>query len=110
MQKLTIASISRGLVKTKYGEKTSVRVQCSEYPGQMISGFENDDTKNWAIGQVVEVEAVKENGKYLNFFMPKKQWGGGGDLALAKKVNDLIADVNALKTEVAKIKEFMLGK
>ncbi len=60
----------------KFGPYAKISIKAKEYGDRYLSGYENKETKDWAVGKEVEVESVEEvasNGKtYLNFKMPKK--------------------------------------
>jgi len=75
--KLTIKSLERKEIATPNGrEKTAVKVgiQANEIPGnRWASCFENEQTKAWKEGDVVEIDSIKERGKYLNIILLKKQ-------------------------------------
>lgn len=70
---------------TKAGKPyTSVRIKTDVTNDDILSGFENDTTKTWKVGDKVEIEVTK-NGEYSNFALPKK---GSIDGAILKDIYD----------------------
>lgn len=90
--KLTIRKISRKEVSTKFGNKIKVGVKTDEYPNVWLGGFENSDNRAWKEGDSVEVESVKQNGEYWNFYMPKKTEQFASEIQEIKKMIKEIHD------------------
>ena len=63
--RLVIETIERKTINTKFGAKTQLIVQFSG-EAETRTGFENQSTMNWSVGQEVEVE-LYEKGVYKNF-------------------------------------------
>ncbi len=62
--------------KLYYSEKTKrnytrMVIEVEEKPGKSLSGFLNEETKNWKVGDEVDI-IITEKGEYLNFSLPKK--------------------------------------
>lgn len=59
-------------LKTSTGRPyTRIIIQTEEHE-KPLSGFENDENRNWKAGDTVEID-VKQNGEYFNFSTPKKE-------------------------------------
>lgn len=78
MEKVTLTFVGRYDTKkdgtpllTKAGKPyTSLRIKCNEHGDKYLSGFDGSQTKDWKIGDTVDIE-VEEKGEYLNFSVPK---------------------------------------
>jgi len=78
MEKLTLTDVKHidknndGQPLTTKDGRTYVRclIQTKEHDG-VLSGFGNNDTKNWQVGQTIEA-TVTQNGQYLNFKLQSK--------------------------------------
>jgi len=100
MQKLTIKSIvERKTIQTVKGPSPKITIQANEYGNDYLSCFENDYTKTWKIGMVVEIEGVEKNGKYNNIKLirppktsfPQQSAGPsqpGESMALLRSIDD----------------------
>jgi hypothetical protein len=75
MQVKLVAMNRKERVSAKTGRPfTSLGIKTEEHQERWLSGFENDITKNWKIGDVVEIELTTK-GDYLNFSTPKADRG-----------------------------------
>lgn len=94
MQVKLVAMNRKERVSTKTGHPfTSLGIKTEQHGERWLSGFENDTTKGWNIGDVVEVE-LSTNGDYLNFSTPKKDRGPAAlNGATAELKNILILQV-----------------
>lgn len=72
------------LVSSKGIPYTSVRIKTDVTNDDILSGFENADTKAWAVGTSVEID-VEKKGDFVNFKTLKK---GAVDGQLLKDVYD----------------------
>lgn len=73
MINLTLTYVGRKPRTSASGKPyTSLSIKAKEYGDKWLSGFDSNETKNWNIGDVVEVEVVQK-GEYLNFTVPKKE-------------------------------------
>ena len=73
--KVTITRISKKeKVSAKGKPFTSLGLQTQEHGDKWLSGFDGKETRNWKIGDTVEIE-VEQNGEYLNFTVPKLPQG-----------------------------------
>lgn len=76
MLKVKITKIFRKKVDTKYGEKLSCGIKTEQHGDKWINGFENQITKDWKIGDEVNILITekKTNGNvYLNYKTPKTE-------------------------------------
>lgn len=77
-------------LKTKDGRPyTRLVIKTDEYKDKLISGFDNQETKNWQVSQEVEIE-VEQKGEYLNFRLPKKD-------------DKMLQDIQELRTQITKL-------
>lgn len=59
------------LVSKKTGRPyTRLTIKAESRGDKYLSGFENAATKDWKVGDAVDIE-ITENGQYLNFSVPK---------------------------------------
>ena len=94
MQSLTITRIyttdkdkNGNPLMSKQGKPyTRMSIQTQEYGEKWLSGFKNQTSGSWKVGEKVDV-IVKESGQYLNFETPKKE--GIADEKLEKILNAL---------------------
>ena len=70
--KYTTDKEGKPLVSAKTNKSYTRLVIETEEHDKPLSGFENQETSKWKVGDSVEIE-VKENGQYLNFSVPKKE-------------------------------------
>lgn len=82
--KLTLTKVTR-LTKDKAGQPlvtkdnrpyTRLLINCQEYGQNVLSGFDNEGTKSWTEGTIVDVivtKVIKGDKEYLNFAIPKKE-------------------------------------
>lgn len=78
MLTLNITQVSRREVNTQYGTRTKVNFKCREYGNTWIGAWENDYTRTMQAGSQIQVQEVKQNGRYYDALFPKAQGGGGG--------------------------------
>lgn len=64
---------------------TRCSIMCKDKTGQdqWLSGFGNQTTKSWSIGDSVEVE-IERSGEFLNFSIPKPEFALKSDLESLK--------------------------
>ena len=94
MQKLTITRIfttdkdknGNPLISKNNKPYTRMSIQTKEHGEKWLSGFKNQTSGAWQVGQEVEV-IVKENGQYLNFETPKME--DKVDMNMEKVLNNL---------------------
>lgn len=96
--KLTITAIGTPkTIQTKNGPREKNYLKAQEYNDKFLNYWINNTTKSWAVGQVIEVEAVEEN-KYISkkdgseqtsydIRLPKKE--GFNNQSLEKIQNDV---------------------
>lgn len=63
---VTLTNIKRAERDTRKGKAMSISIWTEQHGKQMVSGWENDTTKDWVVGQRVGIE-TKQNGDWLNF-------------------------------------------
>lgn len=69
---VTITKISRKDRVSKAGKPfVSLGIMTKQHEERWLSGFDGPETKDWKIGDTVEID-VAEKGEYLNFTLPKK--------------------------------------
>lgn len=69
--KVTLTAVNRKDRVSKAGKPyVSLGIKTQEHADKWLSGFEGKQTKNWKVGDTVEIE-VEQKGKYLNFSVPK---------------------------------------
>lgn len=56
---------------------TSLRIKTQEHGDKFLSSFDGPETKEWKVGDTVDIE-VEQKGDFLNFSYPKKPRGGAG--------------------------------
>lgn len=85
MEKVTLTFVGRYTTK-KDGSPliggngkpyTSLRIKTNEHGDKFMSGFDNAQTKDWKVGDTVEID-VEQNGEYLNFSVPRAARPGSG--------------------------------
>jgi hypothetical protein len=76
-------------------ERISIKVE--RFGDKWISGFGNDENKNWIDGDTVDIQ-IEEVGQYLNFRMPQKK----DDKRELYELRDIVAD---LQDKVKKLSE-----
>lgn len=97
-QKVTLTYVSATPKVSKAGKPyTSLSIKTVEHGERYINGFQNKVNKNWKEGDEVNVSITEKeyNGKmYLSFEVPDM-------------TTDLLAEVNALRDEIKKIREVL---
>ncbi len=73
------------LLSSKGVPYTSVRIKTDVTNDDILSGFENSDTKAWVVGSDIEID-VERKGDFVNFKTLKK--GAGVDNQLLKDIYD----------------------
>jgi hypothetical protein len=90
MTSLTLTWIKRETRQGQKGPFESVSIKATEYGPSYLSGYGDENNKNWKVGDTVEVESVetvkKGDKEYLNFKMPRSSKGGASQ-----------ADLNSIK-------------
>ena len=81
---------------------TMTTLRFHELGDKWISGFGNEQTERWVVGDKVDVEIYEEDyqGKaYTKFRLPKKEWSGsgGGSPSLEPRIAALEARVTAIE-------------
>lgn len=79
---------------------TSLSIKATEYGDKYLGGFDGAETRNWKAGDVVEVE-VKDDGKYLNFSVPKAK---NSPQAPAGDINRVELLVRTVLTEIQMVR------
>ena len=92
--KVTITNISR---KERTSQRTgkpfiSLGLQTVEHGAKWMSGFDGPSTKDWKIGDTVEV-IVEQKGDYLNFSVPK----------VGDKLEEVVNRITAVQMDVKEI-------
>lgn len=84
---------------------TSLRIKTNAHGDQYLSGFDNAATKNWKVGDEVEIE-VEQKGEYLNFSTPKSNGGGmsEGDKALLQQIK---TETTAIREELVMVRQLL---
>ncbi len=92
-------------LKTRDGRPyTRVLINTEQYE-KGLSGFENQDTKNWNVGDEVEVE-VEKKGDYLNFKTIKAQ-----DKSLAEldgKIEDILNKITGIGLRIGVLADYIM--
>lgn len=73
-------------------EYTRLAIKTVQHGDKWISGFDNDTTSSWNVGDTVDI-IVTENGKYFNF-------------SVAKKDDKIISRLDELEKRIVKLEEF----
>lgn len=63
---------------------TSLRIKANEYGDKFLSGFDNAQTREWKVGDTVEID-VEQKGEYLNFSVPQKPAQGAIELDMLRR-------------------------
>lgn len=88
-------------LKTRDGRLyTRVTIKTEEHGDKMISGFENEITKSWNIGDEVDIK-VEQKGEYLNFSTPKK------DDAVNSKLEQILNGITSIKLKLTNMEANM---
>ncbi len=66
MSTVTITSIFRKDVETRFGIKPKVGIKTQEHGDKWLSTFKTKGTEDWTEGMTVQIE-VSESGDFLNF-------------------------------------------
>lgn len=111
MEKVTLSFVGRyttdknnnPLVSKKTGKPyTSLRIKTNEHGDKYLSGFDSAETKEWKVGDVVEVE-VEQKGEYLNFSVPKANHRPAGGGMSEEQFALLMREVRAINTNVLRV-------
>lgn len=85
LKKYTTKPDGTPLVSAKTGRPyTRLTIKTDVTGDDWVAGFDGADTKNWKVGDDIEIDVTK-NGQYSNFSVPKK---GAVDGQLLKDVYD----------------------
>lgn len=72
MEQVTIEALSRKERVSKTGRPfTSLGLKTKQHGAKWLSGFDSATTKNWKVGDTVEIE-IEQKGEYLNFTTGRK--------------------------------------
>lgn len=117
MEKITLTFVGRyttdknnqPLVSKKTNKPyTSLRIKCNEHGDKYLSGFDGAETKDWKIGDTVEVE-ITQNGDYLNFSVPKRNAPSGGGMS-PEQFDRIYREVYATRQEMVMIRQLLQEK
>jgi len=86
---------------SKEGKSYSV---CNIYTedGRWVSGFDNQTTKSWAVGDTVEVDITKK-GDFNNFKLPAKTVGGEELKKLEDRIETLEIQIEMIYKRIDEI-------
>jgi hypothetical protein len=105
--KLTITQLGQPkVVSTKFGNREKSYIKAQEYGDNYLSHWVSQDTKAWAVGQVIEAEVKTReyNGKtYYDLVLPKR----GFNNEKIDKIYDLML---VMVEEHKKMKEYFVAK
>lgn len=102
MEKVTITKIfTKDRVSQAGKPFTSLSILTEEYGEKWISGFKNEQTKNWREGDIVDIK-ITQKGEYLNF----------EPVMFEEKSDNFMAKINhelmGLRLQVGKIESILM--
>jgi hypothetical protein len=80
--------------------KLSIQIDHPDYENMYLGGFENFTSKNWEVGQEIDIEVTKReyNGKEFFDFKPNRPL----DASLEERLQKIEADITNLKLSCTK--------
>lgn len=87
---VTITAISRKDRVARSGKPyVSLGLKTQEHGDKWLSGFDGPQTKNWKVGDKVEIE-IEQKGDYLNFSVPKGERGPAASSGATAELKNIL--------------------